>query len=295
MGITQVEYKKQTQDPLRAGVVQIYLDVFPALQWLSFSTIKGGSLTFNQEGTLPSAGFREVGNKFTASSGILTPVTENLTISGGKIEIDRALREMYGDDRLNTDMRMKTKALAIALNIAWYKGDGTGGSYTGLQSRIAASETINNGVAGLSLSKLREAIVRCRGSVKKVFLSTEMKLIIDAAKNDVTLGSQIQMLPGSFGEPATFFAGAELVLAGEDASQAEILDFSEASSTTSIYVVGFGPDGVEGIQSGPMRTYFPKKEAVDTEIDIEWIMSYIINAPRSAYRVDGITNAAATA
>lgn len=295
MAFTLAEYKKQSQDPLKTGVIEVYLNNAPFLNYLELEQINGGALVYNRENALPDAGVRAIGSKYTADNGTVEQLTEALKIAGGKIEIDRALRKMYGDSRLATAIDMKTKALARAVNVGFFKGDGTGANFEGLQSRIGVGETIVQGDTALSLSNLRRAVVECEGDNKVIFVGQEMFLRLSDAKNDASLGGQITITQDAFGNPITYFAGVPVVMAGKDSSDAEILDFSETNTTTSIYVCSFGGNGVVGIENGGLETYAPVVDSVVSEIDIEWLVSWYIGNPKSAYRISGITDVAVVA
>lgn len=289
MAYTLDEYKKMSQNYLLASVVEIYLENSPIMNFMTFDSIPGGTIEFNRESVLPDTGFRAFNQPFTTSEGELEKVTESLVIAGGKITADRAMLKMWGRDRLLTDQYMQLKSLARLANFTFFKGDGTGNSFTGLQAR--ATEIIAQGTAALSLSNLRKAIIRCKGSNKKVFLNEAMFLRISDAANSSSLGAQITESKDKFGEPAYYFAGVELVRAGETATGDEVLDFTEAGATTSIYVVSFDEDGMRGIENGGIENYEPVKESHANEYDIEWLMNYIIKNPKHVQRISEITDA----
>ena len=78
---TLAEYKKQTTDPLRAGVIQTYHENSPALSLLNFQNINGGTIKFNREKTLPgNVGFRALDANYTASFGEIETISEDLKI-----------------------------------------------------------------------------------------------------------------------------------------------------------------------------------------------------------------------
>lgn len=293
MAVTLAEYKKMSQNVLILAVAQIYLDNSPIMNYLKFTNINGGTIEFLREKTLPDTGFRTVGVAYTTSEGELETVTESLKIAGGKITVDRALVKLYGTDRLVEEQMMQLKSLARTANLAFFKGDGTGGSFTGLQVR--ATNVIPQGTAALSLSNLRKAVVRCKGTDKKIFMNEEMYLKLADAGNSTTLGGLINISKQEFGEPVTYFAGVEVIRAGQDNSGDEVLGFTEASSTTSIYVVSFDEEGMKGVQNGDITDYTPVTESHANEYDIEWLMSYIIRNPAAVQRISEITNAAIVA
>jgi len=292
MAMTLAEYKKTTREPLRAGVIQTFMDNAPVLNYLSFTNIVGSVYSYNAEGTLPDTDFRAINTPFATSSGVVNTSTEEIKIGGGKITIDRALRDMYGDDRLKTDMEMKVKSMARTVSLAFFKGD-TGSNaleFDGLQTRISGDQQLVQGDTALSLGKLREAVVKTKGSNKVIFVGQEMYLRLSDALNDPALSNQLSQATDQFGAPIFYFAGIPVVMAGEATDGSQILDFTEANTTTSIYVCAFESNGVTGIQAKPLQAFEPVKESVGTEFDIEWILSYYIANPDSAYQISGITN-----
>lgn len=295
MAFTLAEYKKESQDPLVASVYESFINNSPILARMGFESINGGAIQFNRETTLPTTAFRAIGSDYTASEGVITTVTENLKILGGKIKIDRALREMYGEGRLMTSMSMQLKSLARFANYNMVKGDGTGNSFTGWQSRIAAGQTVDNGTAALSLASFDEAMAELEGENGAIFVGQQLWLLLTAALRNQTLSGNLFRSNDNLGNPMMFYGRLPIVYVGRDASDAEILDFSEAGTTTSAYFVSFDNNGVTGVQTGPIKNYTPVTESVASEFDVEWIMSYIIGNLRSAIRVSGITNATVVA
>lgn len=293
MALGLTEFKKMSQSKLIAAVFQTFLDESPIMNYMQFDQIPGGSVTFNRQKTLPETGFRAIGVAYTSAAGELEQVTEELKIVGGKITIDRALPILQGPGRFVAEQQMQLISQARTVNAAFYKGDGTGGSFTGLQSR--ATNTINNGTAALSLANLDKAVINCKGSNKVIFMNKQMYLRLNTAAKSTTLGSQITITPDQFGVPITRYAGVPVVMAGEDYTGSEVLGFTEASSTTSIYVVSFDPNGMVGVENGGVREFTPKSEDVASEFDIEWYVNYIIGNPAAVQRLYGITDAAVVA
>ena len=293
---TQAEYSKTTQDEFRAAVIQTYKDNSPFIDALTYQSITGGTVTFNRELTLPTGvGFREVDGEYTSSQGEVEPVTEALKIAGGRTTVDRAILKMYGPARLATDLQMQVSGLARKLNAAIFKGDGLLGAFTGLQTRIQAGETIVNGDAALSLAKMRQAYLDCKGNKKAFFMGEGMYSRLWAAYDAGTL-QNIVFGTDDFGKPVATFAGVPLILAGEDADRSQVLDFSETNSTTSIYCVSLDEvDGVVGIQNSELETLPMTEVSVVKAWDIEWLNNFMIQTAASAIRISGITDAAVTA
>jgi len=289
---TQAEYSLTTQDEFRAAVIQTYKDNSPFIDALTYQSITGGTVTFNREKTLPSGvGFRIIDGEYTSSQGEVEAVTEALKIAGGKTSVDRAILEMYGPARLATDIQMQVSSLARKLNAAIFKGDGLSGSFTGLQTRITGDQIIVNGDSALSLAKMRDAYLTCKGNKKAFFMGQGMYSRLWAAY-DAGVLQNIVFGTNDFGLPVATFAGVPIILAGEDAARDQVLDFSETTSTTSIYCVSLDEvDGVVGIQSSPLKTIPTMNGTVVNSWDIEWINSFMIQTAASAIRISGISDA----
>lgn len=289
---SEAEYSLTTQDEFRGAVIQTYKDNSPLIDALTYQTITGGSVTFNREKTLPAGvAFRVIDGEYTSSQGEVDPVTEDLKIAGGRTTVDRAILKMYGAARLATDLQMQVSALARKLNAALFKGDGLLGAFTGLQTRVQAAEIVANGVAPLSLANMRTAYLKCKGNKKAFFMGEQMYSRLWAAY-DAGVLQNIVFGTDDFGKPVASFAGVPLILAGEDAARDQVLDFSETTSTTSIYCLSLDEvDGVVGIQNSELETLPMTEISVIKAWDIEWLNNFMIQTAASAIRINGITDA----
>jgi hypothetical protein len=292
MALTMVEALRSITmpDPTTAGVIKTYAKEAPVLDKLRFGTAVGGKVSLNRWKTLPTAGFRPIGTEFTASTGETEQISEDMKLSGGRVEIDRAIVRRTGPASVVTQEQMQIIALARKWNETFYKGDGTSNSFTGLQARITGDQLINNGVAALDLGKLDDMILAMRGSDKWLVMGTGMISRIWAKSRTQ---SNVNFVPGNFGESPSTYNGIPIIAAGEKADESEILDFSETSSTTSIYGLSFEDGiGVMGSQTAPVETILDNPQKVDGSYVIEWDSNFQINTKRAAYRIDGITDTA---
>lgn len=295
MAFSLAEYKKQSQDPLIAGIYEIFMNNSPILDRMEFSNINGGAVSYNRETTLPTTAFRAVGSAYSTSEGVITTSTESLTIAGGKITLDRILEKWYGQDRRNTSVNMQIKSLARLINYTMFKGDGTSNTFTGLENRVAAGQTVDNGTGALSLGSFDEALADLEGDNQAIFVGKGLWLRLTAALRDATVSGNLMRVNDDIGRPMMVYGGVPIYRAGQDASDAEVLDFSEATSTTSAYFCSFDDNGIQGVQNGGIEAYTPVTDSVANEFDIEWSMNYIIGNLNSAIRVSGITDAAVVA
>ncbi len=294
MAISIAEYKKGVNDPQLEGVIEIFQDNAPYLNYISYTKNAGETFTFTRETTLPASANRGYNTEYGSTNGVVTSYTETMKIGGGSVIIDRVITDLYGDDRLETEIDMKVKSIARMNSTLFFKGDATANALEidGLENRIDAGHTIVQGDAALSLSNLRRAALKVKGDTQIIMMGEEMLLRLSDAKNDDVLAGQIVINQDEFGLPVTYFAGLRVVLAGEQANKDQILDFSEANLTTSIYVLGFGPDGIFGIEApSGLHLENPQKESVNNQFDVEWVNSFVISNLDAAYRISGILDA----
>lgn len=302
MAILQAEYLRsiQMQDPQRAGVLRIYMENAPILgqgfsmglplPTLNFETGVGGQVSLVREKTLPTVGVRALNEKFTPpSEGETEKVSESFIISGGAVELDRALRKRGGQQGLITQQVMKISALSRFWNKMFYKGVTANGEFQGLQFRIAAGQTLNNEGAGLNLNLLDQALINLRGGSPVIAMNSQMLARIFSA---CRTSRNVNFTPETYGKSPASYNGVPIMLAGENADESEVLDFSEAGDTTSIYVMSLNSEmGVTGVETEPLQIYNPNGvDAVDSSYEIEWDSSFWIKWKRAAYRIKNIAN-----
>lgn len=280
----------QVPDPTTAGVIKTYVKEAPVLDKLRFDQAIGGKVSVNRWVTLPTSGFRPIGTEFTASEGTTEQISEDMKLSGGRVEIDRAIVRRTGPSSVVTQEQMQIIAHARKWNETFYKGDGTSNSFTGLQARITGDQLLVNGDAPLDLNLVDQMILAMRGSDRWLVMGTGLISRIWAKSRTST---NVKFVPGNFGESPSTYNGVPIIAAGEKADESEILDFSETNSTSSIYGLSFEDGiGVMGAQTAPIEAILDNPQKVDGSYLIEWDSNFQINTKRSAYRISGITDAA---
>lgn len=299
MALTILEASKLNEgDVYRQGVIEKFAGSSDILMAIPFTDISGNSLKYNIEETLPGIGFRGVNGSYTESTGILNPQTENLVIAGGDLDVDKFIVDTMGMDQRSVQEGMKIKALSLAWTKTFIKGDSDANpkEFDGLQKRLTGDALIGNGTAGLSLLKLDEAIDAVDNPTHLIMNKTMRRRLTAAARN-TSVGGYITYSQDAFGRQVTMYNDIPILIAYKDNDNNEILDFTETNSTTSIYVVSFGDSGVTGLQNGAMDVRdmgeLEAKPAFRTRV--EWYNGFGIFAPRSAARLNLITNAAVTA
>ena len=299
MALTLLEASKlSTGDVYRAGVLMKFAETSDILRVLPFTGIAGNSLKYNVEETLPGIGFRGINESFTESTGIINPQTENLAIAGGDLDVDKFIVDTMGADQRAVQEAMKIKALALAWTKTFIKGDNTSEprEFDGLQVRLTGDALISNGTTALSLAKLDEAIDAVDGATH-ILMNKTMRRLLTVAARTAAVGGNITYSLNEFGQRVAEYNGIPILIVDKDNNNTDILGFTEASTTTSIYVVSFGEGAVEGLENGGMSVRdlgeLEGKAAFRTRI--EWYSCFGVFAPKTAARLSGITNATVTA
>jgi len=180
MALTLAEAGKLSNDMLLEGVVETIVKDSPVLQRLPFIEIVGNGLTYNQENTLPSIDFYDVGDTWVESTPTFAQVTANLKIMGGDADVDNFLKSTRSNvqDLEAAVIELKAKALRDKFEDIFVYGDATASpkQFDGLRKLIdiesASDQVIAMGATGatLTLSKLDELIDAVKGGKPDMLL-----------------------------------------------------------------------------------------------------------------------------
>lgn len=303
MPMTLIEAAKAMQnsgDTLSASVATKFAESSMLFEVLPFQTIAGNAYTFNREDTLPGVGFRGINESYSESTGVLQNITEALKIAGGDADVDNFILETGGQGARTLHTMLKVKAMSLLWAKKFIKGDATTDAreFDGLQNRLVGDQLIiNNGASNaLSLGKLREAIDQTDNPMAIIMSKAMRRRITEAAQN-TSIGGFVNYTTDSFQRRITMFDDLPIIEMDRDNLNADILGFTEASSTTSIYVCSFADGGVTGLQNnslvardlGELQTKPAKRTRVD------WFNSFTIFNGRAATRLSNIANLAVVA
>jgi hypothetical protein len=180
MALTLNEAAKLSNDMLLQGVVETIVKDSPILQRLSFIEIVGNVLTYNQEKTLPTIDFYDVGDTWAESTPTFEQKTANLKIMGGDADVDNFLKATRSNiqDLEAAVVELKAKALKDKFEETFIYGDLTANAkqFDGLRKLIntttASSQVIAMGPTGatLTLAKLDELIDAVKGGKPDLLL-----------------------------------------------------------------------------------------------------------------------------
>jgi hypothetical protein len=180
MALTLIEAAKLSNDMLLQGVVETIVKDSPILQGLPFIEIVGNVLTYNQEKTLPSIDFYDVGDTWAESTPTFEQKTASLKIMGGDADVDNFLKATRSNiqDLEAAVVELKAKALKDKFEETFIYGDSTTNAkqFDGLRKLIntttAGSQVIAMGPTGatLTLGKLDELIDVVKGGKPALLL-----------------------------------------------------------------------------------------------------------------------------
>jgi hypothetical protein len=180
MALTLAEASKLSNDILMQGVVETIVKESPVLQSLPFVEIVGNGLTYNQEKTLPTIDFYDVGDTWNESTPTFEQITAQLKIMGGDADVDNYLKTTRSNaqDLQAAVVELKAKALRQKFEDTFIYGDSavSAKQFDGLRKLIntatAGAQLIAMGATGaaLTLNKLDEVIDAVKGGKPDILL-----------------------------------------------------------------------------------------------------------------------------
>lgn len=302
MALTLTEAAKLSQDTLQRGVIETFARTSSFLELLPQMDIAGNAYAYNQEGSLPGIGFRDVNEGYVASEGVINPKSERLYIAGGDVDVDRFIvqtRSNINDTRaIHTDM--KSKAMALAITNQYFNGDQAVNpkGFDGLKKRLAGNQVINAGTNGatLTITMLDELIDSVEGEPSALFVSKAMRRELKRVIQNHNGYSESQY--DAFGRPVMTYGGIPIRVIETDNAGNEILGFNETQGTAvnsgSIYAVKFGAEQyVSGLQNGGVnvRDLGELQEKPVFRTRIEWYAGMAVFHPKAAARLKGVVKA----
>ncbi len=289
MSVTLIDYFKQTNDPLAQGFIADLLRASDLMKICKFESVDGLKVTGARWQTLPSSGFRKIGEGYSESTGNAEDFSETLAILGGDVKVDKiiTLAKNVTEDPLITQMKMKARSIAFTFNDNFINGNHAvdPDCFEGLKVRVGnmpARQTINmynvvdtsdacpilkdSSHENYFIDCLHEAIKRVDGATH-ILCNETVYLGLGHLLRRLGL---LDQTTDAYGKVWNTFAGVPLVDVGLKADKStEIITNTEVCTDsgadgTSLYVVRMDTDdGLHGIQlSGSSPTpYDPLKGA----------------------------------
>ena len=308
-GITLLEAAKRggLTDHERA-VTKVYADSTDILRAIPFKTIKTAGYTYSQENTLPGVAFRGINASWTPSAGVINPLTEHLTISGGEVDVDNFLVDRMGNGIRADEEYAKVKHMAHLWAYKFIKGDSTStnAEFDGLQTRLTGNQKISMGSTSggvvLSLAKLDE-LIDAVVEPTHLIMSRALRRLLNTASRTAAVGGNINFEPDEFGRKVMHYGELPILTADNLDEYYTTLGFNEAdegaggTACTSVYCVSFKPGHLEGLHGGtPIVSDLGQISGSPVHrTRIEWFTSLLLRHPKAAARLWSIKTGTVTA
>lgn len=202
--------------------------------------------------------------------------------------------------RIADELDQQITAMTMNINRVCFKGDkGANNEFDGLQVLTGnpagaperTGQEIANGGTGLSLQKLDEALIKCKGTNKAIYVAEDILIKMQRASRDSSVAGNVNFTPETMGQSIMRYSGVPIYWVGEDVDGSDILDYTEGAGAdeTSLYVVahdnGTIIDQVGGLDRKEIDGDF------STKVSTAWDLALSIRDLRSVQRVSGIIDA----
>jgi hypothetical protein len=294
MAMTKVEAAKLTQDLMVRGVIDTIVKDSQLFQFLPFMDVTGTAVTYNREATMPAATFNDVGDTWSEATPTFTQVTAALKIMGGDADVDNFLGQSYADPNdLEAEVIIKrAKATAHLFADTFYNGDTATNakSFDGLTKMLTGSgQEILLGTNGaqLTIDKMDELIDMIpNGRPDALVMSKRTRRKLNSLRR--ASGAVLETTVNQFGQHVLTYDGIPIIV--DDFVSDTQTTGTAVGTTSSIYALRFGMDGVIGLQNGELQVV----EVGDLETKdasrwrIKWYASVAAISTLGMARIKGI-------
>lgn len=300
----------------RRAIIELFPEMVDFMGDLPFMTAPGGVYRYQTEGELPdNMGFRAINELPSEGHGLINDAVEQTFPIAGNIDVDRVLLNRYGAGRKTIDEKMSLKKKAKVWADTFIDGDNQSAprEFTGLKARLKAvaastdgtnylSRLLANAAASgggpLSLAQLDRAIGLVEAPTA-IIMPKAIKDRFAAAQRDTTIGGFITLDKDEMGRQIMRYGNLPIYCGYGITKFGEFLPFNEvaagggSASTSSIYVVRFGEDGVTALETSPMEVTDMGllENGVHHRVNIEHDVGLGVFDPFSAIRQSSVTNA----
>lgn len=297
--MTMTEFLKTEAPDNERAVARLFVNEPGLLRVLPFETRPQSGIPFNQQQALPSTTSRAVGETYTASQGVIDPGFEPMKIMGGISPFD-AFQVATGDNRRGIEAEGFIESVGRNYVRDFFKGDDSSDPriMRGLQLRCTdtSKNLVTQSAGAMTIIQLQRAIELCRRPTH-ICMGTLLLTRLTVAASNTAVGGYITRGQDAFGSPVTMFGNLPIVPISEDGTDTRILGFTEASSTTSVYVLSLGPDMLHGAQVAPARAEDLGRDpssGTQYKTVVDWYATLVRRHDRAAVRYNNITDVAVT-
>jgi len=321
MAYTLADFSALAETPLKKAVVDIFRKESMLLDNLSIETAGTLNIEFVRTKTLPDITSRNIGEAFIASKGTTEPLSEQVCLLGGYIDIAKELvqakNQIVNQRALQTQMFVTS--MAYKFNDMFINGIPTSApkDMVGLWYRIVndlpAAQNIDS-ASGSGLDISPDASTLSTQQAKLIDKLDALLHAVDGHKADMLIMNSTMYLrllaalravgafsesEDNFGRKVPVYGGAKIIDLGVKADQTtsiigdvETLTGAALSggSGTSIYAVRFGEPHVKAWQFAPIDVV--DKGMLENHVSfrtvIDWGCGMYFYNPRSVARLYGL-------
>lgn len=310
MALTLTESIKLIENPQSVQIANVFASEYVVASLLPVELITGYSKPFTLIDALPTVAPRPFGTDFTPSTGSGTSYTVSWANYGGYFVGDKALAK-GNPTQAKTNLLMQIQAVAKNWTADVFQGLGTSNAMKGIKyfinnyytGQVVNGSSTTSGGDLLTQSMLDDAIDMIDSPTPA---NTGIFLTKIARKRLASLfraaGVGFPQIVDNFGNLVHTYAGLPIYIMEDSYTGADILSVVEpcgngtpTNTTSSVWVVKFGPDAVEGFgpQGGALATEVVNNGSSDLIYRADVATGLVMVTPRSASRIKFVKQAVA--
>ncbi len=307
------EAQRLVTDKLLAGVIQEIIEEGQLIPLLPVTQLDAKSLVYNREGTLPTAGFYDIGEEIPSEAqATVTQVTVTLKRVIGQWDLDNFIKDTYRDpnDIEAQAVSMARKGVMRFVEDKLIYGDASANAkeFNGLHALMPASGKIHQGSsatgAALSLANLDILLDTVKPKPDYLLMTFEVFRRISGAGRGGTTSFPLLWIQETRPDVAGWterYRGVPMIRS-DYLTQTETIASSDFSAktggaTSSILACRFASveeGGITILSGNPMfqekRISLENKDA--DRFRLVWYPAMALGSTKSLARVDGITDVA---
>lgn len=275
MAVTLSQAATLSDNMLRRGVIQKFVQLSPILDRLPLLEIEGNAYVYNEEAALPGVEFRAVNAGYSESTGAFAQKTETLAILGGDADVDRFIQKTRSNlvDQRAAQTALKVKAATFKFQDTFINGDVAvdANSFDGLKKRLTGSQVVAGAATNASLPVLGstsddrqhffdmlDQLLAAVPGAEALYMN---QLILGKIKSAARREGHWTYTRDEFGRTVDQYNGIPLLDIGTKANGQLVIPQTESNGTandlSSIYAVRFGQgegdNGVTGLTNGGVQ------------------------------------------
>jgi len=300
MTMTMVEFLKTEAPAQEKAVAAKFTESEPFFRVWPMETRAQSGVPFNQQTALPTTTNRAVGESWTASAGTVQPGFEPMKLQGGISNFDDFQVKTGSGARRQQEAGAFIESVGRNYLRDIIKGDDSSDPriIRGLQLRLVTSGTnlLAESAGAATITRMLQ-VKRMVRNPTHWFMSPALRDKFVIASLATGVSGYVTRTNNEIGTDVAVVCGLPIVAIDRDATDTDILGFTEASSTTSAYCVSLGPLGYHGIQVAPARAEdlgLDPSNGTQYNTVVNWYASHLLEADRVAARYSAITDVAVT-